>query len=178
MAHTAAFHQLPSLLRINSFPCRGIAPRIDWFHLPAFLGRAWKGEKSAAPRLPSHLFIISFPRFGLLFVRLLLYFSFPLYLHFKREAPASGISAEKPEPVLPPLPAGAPPRSRLGRQEGHYRNAEHSQLPASAGSTTGSLESRRNPTVVIFVLPIGFARFLALKTRQRPFYLLIEETNR
>lgn len=74
MAHTVSVRQLHSLLRINSFSCPQIAPRIDWFYLPAFLGRAWKQEKSVAPRLPSHLFIISSPCFDPLSAKLLFIF--------------------------------------------------------------------------------------------------------
>jgi len=73
-----------------------------------------------------------------------------LYLHSKCQAAASDISAEKPEPVLSPLHAGTLPRSWLGREkEGHYQNTKHSPLPASPGSIASSLESSRNPSVVI-----------------------------
>lgn len=38
-------HQLYTLLHINSFSCVGISPQIDWFYLPALVGRVWKWEK-------------------------------------------------------------------------------------------------------------------------------------
>lgn len=172
MAHTVSVHQLHSLLRINSFSCLQIAPRIDWFYLPAFLGRAWKREKSVAPRLPSHLFIVSSPCFN------------PLSLFiFLSSLPCTCTSSGR---LLPPtsLQRNPNPCSRVSVQ-GLFRGAgwagggslpeyQALQLPDSSGSITGSLESRKNPPVVILWYLVSLRNFRLSLFVSVLFYLLIE----
>lgn len=158
MAHTASVRQLHSLLRINSFSCPQIAPRIDWFYLPAFLGRAWKQEKSVAPRLPSHLFIISSPCFHPLSAKLLF-----IFLCLVPALPAEGCCLRHPYRGTQTRAHGSPCRDSseepAGREEGHCQNTKRSQLPDSSGSITGSPESRKKSSCSNFVILSGFAKF-------------------
>lgn len=88
-----------------------------------------------------------------------LFFFVALYLHLQLEAAASDLSAEKPKPTLSCLNAVTLLRIWLLREEGHYQNTMHSQLPPSSSSPG----SRRNPPVFcdtqwIFKI-LGFAYF-------------------
>lgn len=64
-------HQLYALPHINSFSYLGITPQIDWFYLPALLGRVWKWEKNVL-----HLFLMLFSCFSPFSAKILFIFLF------------------------------------------------------------------------------------------------------
>lgn len=83
----------------NSFSCLGFAPWMDWFYLPAFLGRTWKWERSMHLIYPVIYLLYCFLASTRSLQGFCLSF-FVFYLHFRHKADASDISTEKPEPML------------------------------------------------------------------------------
>lgn len=141
-------HQLYTLLHVNSFSWLGITPQINWFYLPALVSSLEMRKKVCYVYL-LYCFLASVDSLQ----SFCLFFFAALSLHLRHDAAASDLSTEKPKPMLSCLHVVTLLRSWLWREEGHYQNTKHSQLPIAAPA---ALEAEE--ILPYFVIVSGFAK--------------------